>query len=190
MDLKIAYLLSSTGDGIPSKDDSNNTVSIEIKDPASYGGVNQGIDLDKENKIYRLLVNANDTKMYNDNIADKSFNVLYGVSSTTTQELELNVAKSKGSTPKKKILRIFNENFELLDNHKESIEMSGNTLTIAKANIDCSVITPNKKYIVKNYIDYIDYDGIYILSRKKEIYIYENGEMKLQNILNFKTLKK
>lgn len=190
MDLDISYILSSSGLGIETKDEPNNTIDIQIKDPASYGAVEQGIILDKENKIYRLLVNANSTRMYNDNISDKSFNVLYGVSATTTQVMQLNVAKSKGSSEKRKILRIHNENFELLDNHKESIEMSGNTLTISKPNIDCSVITPNKKYIVKNVQQYMSYDGIYILSRKREIYMYKDGNLSLENILNFKTLKK
>lgn len=184
MDFDRSYLLSSSGNGVPVKNEYN-IVNIDIKDPATYGAVEQGLVTDITNKSYYVSVNANDTKMYNSNLLDKDFNSLMGVSENNTKEVSLSSYTDK-DTKRYEYIRIYNNNFGYIDNYKKKLEMSTNILVINKSNIDCSVFNINKQFNILNIDDYNKYNGSYILSNKRELYIFENNKLKSNLTLYFK----
>ena len=70
---------------------------------------------------------------------------------------------------------------------KNSIEGGSTNVSISKSNIDCSILTMNKRNTIKNYEKHSDMDGDFILSRKKEIFAKEGEYFRSECVLNFRS---
>lgn len=188
IDFKCAYLMSSSTSGIPIKGDNINDVFIRVCDPNNSEAYFEGMSKDAESNMYIIPVDAKNTNVYEDNMTEKSFNKLYGITgSGAKKEVNININVSKNSTEKTKIIRVPYENMGLLDIIKNTVEGGSNVLTISKSNIDCSVITMNKHYTIKNYEKYQKIDGDFIISRKKEIFVKEGEYFISECVLNFRS---
>lgn len=169
-DFDITYLLSCSGKAVPISDIEYNTIVINIEDPLSYNGYDDGISIDNKSKSYILHVAANATSIDKDKYIDNSFNSIIGIDSEgNTGEVVLDIPKNPESTKKVYLERV--NNIKYINNTKQALESKALIVTISKANIDSSILTPNREYIIKNYKDNSDYDGKFILSYKKEVMI-------------------
>lgn len=169
-DFNITYLLSCSGKAVPTADDDYTTVIIDIVDPSSYSGYDDGIEIDDKSKAYIIHVPANATSIDKDKYIDNSFNSIIGVDSKgNTDKVVLDIPRNPESTEKVYLERV--DNIKYINNTKQALESKSLIVTVTKANVDSSILTPNKEYIIKNYKDNSDYDGKFILSYKKEVMI-------------------
>ena len=191
MDFDRTYLLSSDGMGVETIDDPNNTVYINVIEPINKGAYVEGMTVDQDKKAYIISVDANYSKMYTNNTAEKNFNLMHGISSSgKTKDVDVSINKSKNSTDRKINIRVPYENFGILDNIRHSIESEAHALTIAKSNIDSSVITLNKHYIVNNVDKYSSLNGDFILSKKVETYQRQGEYFVSECLITFRSSKK
>lgn len=169
-DFNITYLLSCSGKPVPTIDDDYTTVLIDILDPSSYSGYDDGIEIDDKSKSYIIHVTANATSIDRDKYIDNQFNSIIGVDSKgNIDKAVLDIPKNPESTEKVYLERV--DNIKYINNTKQSLESKSLIVTVSKANVDSSILTPNKEYLIKNYKDNSDYDGKFILSYKKEVMI-------------------
>lgn len=178
------YLLSSSGNSVKAKDEDYFSVIININNTITDDSKNQGMYTDNFTNSYIIDMDTNDIEIYKDKNIELSRNTLIGVDN------EGNIKKasiSNNSIEKVKIERITNNNLEKIDQIKEDIS-SNTIINIHKVDLDSSVITINKQYIVKNYINLRENDGTYLLSRKREIYIREGDDFILSVILTLKKI--
>lgn len=178
------YLLSSSGNSVKAKDEDYFSVIININNTITDDSKNQGMYTDNFTNSYIIDMDTNDIEIYKDKNIELSRNTLIGVDN------EGNIKKtsiSNNSIEKVKIERITNNNLEKIDQIKEDIS-SNTIINIHKVDLDSSVITINKQYIVKNYINLRENDGTYLLSRKREIYIREGDDFILSAILTLKKI--
>lgn len=84
-----------------------------------------------------------------------------------------------------KIIVTKNDNPNEVKNHKSELENQINKLTVHKYDLDPSVFTPNKKYVVKNYAAHSDKDGLFLLNKKTEIYTREADNFRCITMMNF-----
>lgn len=82
------------------------------------------------------------------------------------------------------ILKINNDNPNMVKNIASEIQNRINNLTVNKYDLDPSVFTPNKKYTVKNYDAHSDKDGTFILNRKVETYYNEDNTFTCNTLLD------
>lgn len=178
------YLLSSSGNSVKAKDEDYFSVIININNTITDDSKNQGMYTDNFTNSYIIDMDTNDIEIYKDKNIELSRNTLIGVDN------EGNIKKasiSNNNIEKVKIERITNNNLEKIDQIKEDIS-SNTIINIHKVDLDSSVITINKQYIVKNYINLRENDGTYLLSRKREIYIREGDDFILSAILTLKKI--
>ena len=178
------YLLSSSGNSVKAKDEDYFSVIININNTITDDSKNQGMYTDNFTNSYIIDMDTNDIEIYKDKNIELSRNTLIGVDN------EGNIKKtsiSNNNIEKVKIERITNNNLEKINQIKEDIS-SNTIINIHKVDLDSSVITINKQYIVKNYINLRENDGTYLLSRKREIYIREGDDFILSTILTLKKI--
>ncbi len=177
VDFDKTYLLSGEGNPVDAKDGLYSTVIINVTDPYDDDQSHQtGIITDTKNKAYILNINANNIITDIKKSQDKIFNKIMGVDSYgNTKELDLNIPRTKGSSDKLRIERVPYDNMDYLDYLKDNIEGTTILFTVTKTEIDSSLITPNKEFIVRNYPTFSEYNGRYVLSYKKEIFINQDG---------------
>lgn len=165
-DHDITYLISSKGNPIKSKNDDINSFIIYVKDNMTVESKEQGIFIDRLNNRYEINVDATDVDVFKDKDTIKSTTSVIAVDS----EGRTNKANiSESDVDKIYLKRINNSNLDYIDNQVDKLK-DLTIVNIIKNELDTSLITINKEYIIKNYKDMKDNDGKYILNRKREIY--------------------
>ena len=74
-----------------------------------------------------------------------------------------------------KIIKSKNDNPNEIKNIKSELETMVNRLTVNKYDLDPSIFTPNMKYTVQNYDAHANKDGTFILNKKTEIFVRDDG---------------
>lgn len=190
VDFDKTYLLSKEGNPIDIKDGNYNTIIIEVADKIDIKATEQGIITDTENKAYVLNINPSDTVLDVNKSEDKIVNNIIGVDSYgNTKEVDLDIFKTQGGDSKVRIERVPSDNMEYVDYLKNSIEANSVLITIQKTEIDSSLITPNKEYLIRNYKSLSEYDGRYVLSFKKETFIRKDDTFVNNTIFGIRKVK-
>lgn len=175
-DFDKSYILSNKGNPVQDDSDKYDTVIIEIMDTTDYESKNAGIITDPVRKVYILQVDSLDTHI-NINIArDKEYNHIIGITSSGNVEKKDLLLTDEDIKEKSLLQRIKNDNITYLDNIKNSIDGGSVVLQISKTEMDTSIFTPNKEYIIKNYREYSEYNGRFLLVSKKDIFLQQDDE--------------
>lgn len=191
VDFDKTYLLSAEGNSVDSKDGTFSTIIINVSDPAKNEISHQtGIITDYENKAYIINVNANNTTIDIKKSEEKIFNKIMGVDSYgNTKEVNLDIPRSNGSSDKLRLERVPLDNMDYIDYLKDNIENTSIIFSITKTEVDSSLITPNKEYIVRNYPSFENYNGRYVLSYKKEVFLNQNNKFINSIIFGLRKIK-
>lgn len=185
-DFDRTYLLSNEGNPVDDNTDMYDTMIIEIMDTTAVETKSSGIYTDPNQKAYVMQVDALDTNVSIDIVRNKEFNAIVGVDTfgdSKTVDLFTNVDDQK-----EKVLLSRVYNLRYLENVKAQIDSGTVVLQLKRTEIDSSIITPNKEYIIKNYREYSEYNGRYILSSKRDIYLQQNNEFISNTILTFRKM--
>ena len=144
-----------------------------------------GMITNKTRGNYRIVVNSIDTAVYNNSLSNKSKNMIRGITSTgnTVKQLTGNATYSDDKISN---IRLNNDNEHMIENIKAKNDSSNVYVNISKNNLDSSIMTINKRYSINHVDAYADYNGDYILCRKREFYLREDETFILNTIFNFR----
>lgn len=174
IDFDCGYLLSSAGTMVPKKGDSINSILIIIRDPLHPQAMEEGMITNYNTKNYQIDISAADSQVYQNRVTEKLYTSLSGISEQgQTKSQALSINQSKYSNDKTEIIRTPSSNPNLLKNVTAGTNQTSSHVTLNKVDVDASVFTPNKRYIIRNYDGHKDRDGDFILTRKREIYFFE-----------------
>ena len=166
------YLIDLTGESCPANDGTLDTVYIDINEVTTAESYYEGMDI--RDGSYYLYVNPAATNISENKGMDKVSNqYVYVDDDGTVQAVDLDINNNIDSSIKQTFKRGGQEDSVLEKNIAES-----NTIVIelVKENIDSTILTPNKEYIINNYADFADYNGKYTLLYKKEVIKNIQGE--------------
>ena len=93
-----------------------------------------------------------------------------------------------GGHEKVKYVNLDNDNPNKIKGMQRELELRENVLAVTKDNIDNSIITLNKEYLVQNTDTRSALNGRYLLSRKQEAYIREGDLFICKTIMEFKKI--
>lgn len=190
VDFNKTYLLSGEGNPIDIRDGNYNTIILNISDILDIEATLPGVVTDNQNKAYVLNINVKDTTIDMKKAEDKVFNKVIGVDSYgNTKEVDLDIFKTDGNSSKAKIERVPSDNMEYIDYLKDKIENTSVIMNIAKTEIDTSLITPNKEFLVSNYPSLSEYNGRYVLAYKKEAFVRQDEHFISSTIFGIKKVK-
>lgn len=176
IDFDRAYLLSTNGNPIDAKDGNYSTVIINVTDPVDKEAHQTGVITDHENEAYILNINANNTVTDVKKADDKVFNKIVAVDSQgNKKEVDLDIPKAEGVSEKVRLERVPYDNMDYAEHLKNNIETSVINFSVTKTEVDSSLITPNKEFLVRNYPRFSEYNGNYVLSYKKETFINQDN---------------
>ena len=191
IDFDCAYLLSSSGNAVPRKGETINDVLINLINSYKKASKAQGMIIDEAKSMYRLDVSAIDVELADYHVSDKSYSKIVGTDTMGTSTNTM-LSRTDGSvvTSKTKAIRIANENSGLLSNMKASLDTAAVQMLVQKTDIDASVLTMNKKYTIKADDVYrsSDYNGTWLLIRKRELYIREDNNFTMSTMLLFEKI--
>ena len=190
MDFDMSYLMSSDGNVVKCKTHKNYTVNIDVADITAIGETeDSGMIVDLYNGKY--IVNTSSSECdYNDNrIVNKMMNNIITINSNGDHnEKTLNSSNTK-TTLFSKIINLSTKDNNFINNITNEMDISTTMATVIKKDIDPSIFTLNREYIITDRNN-PKRSGRYLLYSIKEIYSREDSTYTLTAILQFKKLPK
>lgn len=182
MDFNKTYLLDLSGEYCKDiSTDRRKTVYIDIRGLTDNKAYYEGIEINDDS--YYIYINAKDASVIENKNSDKIANQIVSVHDDGEVDyIDLNIINSNIESEIKQTFVRGND--ILLD--KNIIESNMVHIEVAKDNIDSSILTPNKEFIIINFDDYKQYDGKYTLSHKKEIIRNIGGDFIITIFLGLK----
>ncbi len=99
------------------------------------------------------------------------------------QELEENQAKITGTI--NQVMNVSNNDQNVINPISHNIESGNITLSIVKNDLDATLFTINKEYIIRDPL-HEEYNGRYILMQSKQLFIKQNENFIMSTVLSFK----
>lgn len=184
IDFDCGYLLSSSGTSVPKKGEAINSILIMIRDPLHPQAMEEGMIINYDTKNYQIDVSAADTKVYQNKVTEKVYTAVSSINEKgLTKAQSLSINKSKFSKDKTELIRTPNSNPNLIQNISAENNQTASHITLNKIDVDMSIFTPNKRYIIKNYNGHKDKDGDFILTRKREFFYFETDTRFTGNVM-------
>lgn len=183
------YLLSASGKQIESMGTDSYSVIINVNNTTKIDSKVQGMSIDRKQKTYFIDVDSKDTNVFQDEATDKSYNTILGIGSDGKyNKVKLSTENINLSIEKTRIERIPNNNLKIINNLKRQIEDKSICVNIVKTELDSSIFTINRQYIIRNFDTLGRNTGKFLLSRKREIYTLDNDNFILSSVLTFKKI--
>ena len=105
-----------------------------------------------------------------------------GITSITSNKLKI---LDSGGSDKIKYIDLGNDDPNRIKVMESEINLGATTFSCTKENIDNSILTLNKEYIVQNVDEKSNMNGRYLLHHKQEIYVREDTLFNSKTILDF-----
>lgn len=186
-DFDKSYLISSAGNNVPAIGEDINTVIINVNKNLTPESKSQGLYIDNINKVYIIELSTSDIRCLEDKATDISYNQILTIGSDGTYKFSnLNLNDSITGPNKIRIERMTNNNINQADNITAGIVNSSMAISFIKTELDTSILTINRKFIVKNYEKLGNRDGTFILAAKKEIYTPDGGDFILTTAITLR----
>lgn len=186
IDFDCSYLISSSGKPVQKQGESVTTVMVRLKNSIQEGTKEGGMWVDTKESMYVVEIDGSDVELYDNHVAPRSYTKINATdASGTKSNTTLSYSDSLGSVKaKSRNIRIHNDNSGMLTNISSGLESGKIQMMIQKTDTDSSIFTINKEYMVhaEEIYDTDRYDGRYILVRKRELYI-KNGDNMRMNVM-------
>lgn len=168
IDYDKTYLLSNSGNPVPSIDETYNRIIFDVTDISSPNTRIEGMSIDDNAQSYLIHITNSDISMFQNKSVVKSTNTIIGVNEEGKKNTS-SINNNSTIDTKQKVKFVKTSNLNYVNNIKDNIESSSIIVNIIKSEIDSSIITMNKEYLIRNHPD-TRINGKYLLSSKKEIY--------------------
>lgn len=174
IDFDCAYLLSSSGKAVKKDGEKISTILLNCKNEYDMAVQSKGMYVDESKSLLEIIIDEEDYEIADDHILEKSYSkVTAANASGKVSSKSINVLDHSNIVEKTRSIRVMNDNDGLLDNIIASANQSTVKIMVQKEFIDSSDLTLNKEYVVKmdEIYNYEDYNGRYLLTRKRDIFI-------------------
>ena len=186
-DFGCTYIISSSGKAISRKNELYSSIVLSVQDITSKYANNTGVITNRTTGTYEVYVNYANTQVYDNTVANKSKNKIRGITSSGASDLTLSNSASY-SKNKMNYVRLDNDNEHMIDN----IEADNNTknflVYFSKNDLDTDLFSINKRISIHNIDRYQEFNGNYLLYRKREMYLREDQNFKLTTMINMRRI--
>lgn len=184
-DFDRSYLKSNSGKYINANDGQNPYVAFDIRDMTNYKANTAGFIVDNSQNAYIVYTDPTYVQISTDRITPYAASNIVTINSNGQQNIAkvdtssiINTSPDKDST-----IYIPSDDPHGAEYIANSLKNNTVTMIISKTEMDTSIFTPNKEYLISNYEGNNKYTGRYYISFKQEyFYNTEVDFMCLSNI--------
>lgn len=188
IDFDMTYILSSSGKMVKSKNHDIYTIEINLKNITSSSNEEVGMYINKNKSKYTVNINNSDVEYTKNNITNKLVNKVITIDSEgNVIEKNIDNNKTKVTNTMNQIINISNNDNNAINNITSSIEMNNVMITMTKNDLDASMFTMNKEYIINDPL-HEDYSGRYLLCSTKQFFVKQTEYFVMTTVLTFKKI--
>ena len=186
IDFDSTYIVSSSGNPIRAKNQYIYTIVVDIKEIDMNTSEEAGAYVDLKAGKYTIGLDTSKVEYNKNHVTNKLVNkvtVINAKGDVFEQDLKENQAKVTSTI--NQIMNVSNNDTNVANPISHDIESSNTTITIVKNDLDASLFTINKEYIIKDPL-HDEYNGRYILTQSKQLFIKQNENFIMSTVLSFK----
>lgn len=185
VDYDSAYIVSESGNKVEHKNEDYSTVIIEIGELLSLDHGRQGLIVDDDNSCYRIFLPVTYTKFTKNPFTKRLVtNVTSLTSSGEASSKNILENITKNNTAKTKLFITKSSNPNIASNIESGLQNRNITLDINKPDLDASLFTVNKEYIIRNQV-HPEYDGKYLIQNVKQVFLKQDNKFKMSTLIRF-----
>lgn len=188
MDFDTNYIISKSGVKVEHKNQLYPTVIIDIGERSNLNYAVDGNIYNPKNRFYHVPVSTSMVKFQRNVTAKHMVTQIACIDSSGNVVSDTVNDTNKNISEKTKIFTNTTSNTELCSNVKNDIINGSLVIDIVKPDLDISIFTINKEYIINNVEDYKEYDGRYLLTEVKQFFIKGDVTFDMNSILRFKKI--
>ena len=182
------YIISSAGKAIDRPNDEYTSVVISIRDVDDVSANNTGLVINKATGTYEVYVSYANTQVYDNTLINKSKSKIRGITSSGASDISLtNTADYLDD--KYSSMRLNNDNEHMIENIEAKMNSENFLLYFSKTDLDNNLFTLNKRITIRNINRYREFNGTYIMYRKREVYLREDSSFILTSMVNLKRIE-
>lgn len=189
IDFDMTYIMSTSGKIVKTRDQNIFTVDINISESIIPDDADEeGMVVDIKRNKYVITVNRAHSWCNRNRISNKIVNKLTVIdSSGNVTERVLQDNQTKSTTLINRIINLSNTDSNAINNLSNTIQSNNVTLTIVKNDLDASIFTMNKEYIITDPA-HDEYNGRYLLTSVKQLFTNQMDYFTMTVILNFRKI--
>lgn len=185
VDYDSAYIVSESGNKVEHRNEDYSTVIIEIGELLSLDHGRQGLIVDDDNSCYRIFLPVTYTKFTKNPFTKRMVtNVTSLTSSGEVSSKNILENITKNNTAKTKLFITKSSNPNIASNIESGLQNRNITLDINKPDLDASLFTVNKEYIIRNQV-HPEYDGKYLIQNVKQVFLKQDNKFKMSTLIRF-----
>lgn len=186
IDFDLTYIVSSSGKAIRARNQYIYTIVIEIQKIDKDTSEEAGAYVDLRSGKYTISIDASKVEYSKNNVTNKMVNKVTVINSKgDTFEQDVNDNKTKITSTINQVMNISNNDQNTINSIVYSVESSNVIISLVKNDLDASLFTINKEYIINDYA-HESYSKRYILLNVQQLFIKQNGNFIMSTILKFK----
>ena len=186
-DFNHTYIISSSGKEIKRTDETYSTIVVNIRDIDDVGANDTGVVVNRSNETYEVYVSYANAQVYDNTLINKSKNKVRGITSSGSSDISL-LNTSSYSTDKYSLERLNNDNVHMIENLEAKANSENFIVYFSKNDLDTDLFTINKRISINNIQRYQEFNGNYLLYRKREIYLREDQTFVMSSMINLKRI--
>lgn len=186
-DWNATYLIPSDGKAIKAPGETYSSVLISVHELTKDKEYYSGFKINKDTKSYEVPVDITEIDVIDNTMINKQMTEISTVSSSGESKVSLK-NKADYSKPKAKTTRINNGNKYMTDNIKAEVDSNNFFCYIVKDGLDMTMFTINKKITIKHHDKYRSKNGVYLLTKKTEMFTRRDDTFEITTALNLKKL--
>ena len=178
IDYDQTYLMDSSGNALVKKGETITQVYIDVMDLEDLHPTHEyGMAVETKKKRYYIPTGIQAIYMTEPtfNLTANDFSKITGIDSDGNKVTYNVDVTGKGNKTATKVVNVENNNLKYVKNLATQYRSSAIVVTFSKNDLDSSVLTMNKEYMIHFVGEYADKTGRYILNRKREYYTIENA---------------
>lgn len=173
IDIDKTYLKSNSGKYIDPKDNEHPYIAIDIRKLTDVDVNLAGMVTDDDQEAYIIYVDASDAEIHPDRVTPETASKIITTSADGKQEtVQIDTSAVVNTEPQlNAVTYVKSDDPNSAQYIANVLQNNAVTIVVNKTEIDVSVFTPNKEYLLSNYQDNNQYTGRYYLAWKKELFL-------------------
>lgn len=186
IDFDTTYIVSSSGNAIRARNQYIYTVVIDIRPIDINVSEEPGAYVDLRSGKYTIGIDASKVEYVKNNVSNKMVNKVTVINSKgDVFEQDIDQNKAKITSTINQVMNVSNNDTNTINPISYSVESANVTITIVKNDLDASLFTINKEYIINDPV-HDSYSQRYILLSVKQLFVKQNENFIMSTVLKFK----
>lgn len=186
IDFDTTYLVSSSGNATRARNQYIYTIVIDIREIDTNISEEPGAYVDLKSGKYTIGIDSSKIEYNKNPVSNKMVNKVTVINSKGDMfQQDIGDNKTKITNTINQIMNVSNNDQNTINSISYSVESANINITIVKNDLDASLFTINKEYIINDPV-HESYSGRFILLNVKQLFIKQNGSFIMSTVLKFK----